>query len=160
MNKTPWTFGLLFAISIITIVGTTGCGQRASSQETENLKKEVEALKRDKDAEKANKEKSALADQQDALLKETQKIEEEKKRLAANKQNAAETANAVSMYINSPDGVLYLRSKPSETGDILATGKNDEWADVLQQGKTWSKVRFQGKIGYMGAKYLITPPKD
>lgn len=38
--------------------------------------------------------------------------------------------------------------------DILATGKNDEWVEVIKGGGTWSKIRVSGKIGYLRTKFL------
>jgi uncharacterized protein YgiM (DUF1202 family) len=58
------------------------------------------------------------------------------------------------MTINSPDGYLYLRSRPSMNSTILATGYNDEWVEILEEGANWSQVLFKGQVGYMGAKFL------
>lgn len=155
----------IMAVLLISI-GIMGCGGSATSQETENLKKELEALKKSEGDEKLAKEKQELANQQDALSKEKQKLESEKKKAEAKKKEVQPVKNGVvfapgeTVYIRISKGLLNLRSRPDETSSILASGGNSEEVEIIEYDKTWCKVRFKGKEGYMATTFLYAAPTN
>ncbi len=51
-------------------------------------------------------------------------------------------------------GNLNLRQEPSDSATILASYPSGKWVEILEQGKTWHKVRVDGTVGYMAAKYV------
>ena len=141
----------IVALFLIILVGMTfgivGCGQKAPVQKTDITREGTDPTK----------EKEELVNKRDALSKESQRLESEQKK-AEIKKNEKATIDSVEyerMFISSPDGTLNLRSGQSGASDILAVGKNGEWVEVIKEGKTWSKVRFNGKTGYMGTKFLM-----
>ena len=49
---------------------------------------------------------------------------------------------------------LHLRSGPSKRYEVLGTADNGTHVDILVKGRNWHKVRSNGVIGFMEAKYL------
>ncbi len=162
MSKKYWLLGLILIVSLGMTTGMTNCGQSGTNPETEKVKKELDDLKKQTADEKLVKEKEEIAKQKESLSKEKQQLATEKKKAEVKKKEAATIDNTEldRKFIYSPDGFLNLRSKPSESGEILATGNNNELVEILEQGKVWSKVRFKGKVGYMGAKFLANHRSD
>ncbi|MBK7393392.1 MAG: SH3 domain-containing protein [Chloracidobacterium sp.] len=157
MKNNTLTAGIVLTICLTMVLGLGGCGGNASALENEKLKKEIEDLKKgNANSEKAAAVKADPNAQQDALLKEKLRLEKELKVANAKKQPEGSLIGPEypAMKISSPDGFLNLRSGPSASSTILAEGNNDEWVEVIKAGGTWSKVRFNGKIGYMGTKFL------
>ncbi|MBQ2930248.1 MAG: SH3 domain-containing protein [Clostridia bacterium] len=49
---------------------------------------------------------------------------------------------------------LNLREEPEMDGTILTSARNGATVTVLQKGKEWSRVIFNGQEGFMSTKYL------
>ena len=59
--------------------------------------------------------------------------------------------------INPENATLNLRTECSETAAILMEMPKGETVELLMQGDTWCKVRYQEQEGYCMTKYLILP---
>lgn len=59
------------------------------------------------------------------------------------------------MYVRTYTGVkLRLREKATVFSDILGAYSPGTVVVVLDRGSAWTKVRVDGKVGYMGSQYL------
>ncbi len=54
---------------------------------------------------------------------------------------------------------LNVRKAPSTTGQILGTFASGQQIEVLKIDKDWAKVKYNGKTGYVNAKYITELPK-
>jgi cell division protein FtsB len=160
MSKKNWLIVLFLVVSLGATIGLTGCGQSGTSQETEDLKKELEDLKKQKEDEKLVEEKQDLAKQQEDLETEKQKLESEKKKAQAKKKGVQPVKNGEvyepgqTVYIRISKGSLNLRSRPDNSSSVLATGGNSDEVEMIEYDKTWCKVRFNGKVGFMATTFL------
>ena len=59
--------------------------------------------------------------------------------------------------VNNPSAAdrLILRSYASQTAKLLGKYYNGTTVEIIDSGKTWSKVRIDGKTGFMQSKYLL-----
>ena len=58
--------------------------------------------------------------------------------------------------VNTENGTLNLRSKPSKTAIVLARIPKGETVDVLEASNGWARVSYKGSKGYVAAEYLDT----
>lgn len=67
----------------------------------------------------------------------------------------SESASASTLYVRTNTGRgLNLRDEPSLEGNIITSFKTGTAVEVLTRGASWHKVRVNGQVGYMSAKYL------
>lgn len=57
-------------------------------------------------------------------------------------------------------GTLNLRKEPSQSSQVLAQYPTGTWMTVLEQDGDWSKVKVEGKEGYVMSKYLSSTSSD
>ncbi|RUQ25172.1 mannosyl-glycoprotein endo-beta-N-acetylglucosamidase [Peribacillus cavernae] len=57
-------------------------------------------------------------------------------------------------YINLSSGSLNMRSKPSTTASVLVKLAKGMQVTVYYESNGWSKIKANGKEGYVGSKYL------
>ncbi len=69
------------------------------------------------------------------------------------------TAMAENNYKVTSSSRLNVRKSPSSTGQILGTFESGQQIEVLNIDKGWAKVKFNGKTGYVSAKYITELPK-
>lgn len=50
---------------------------------------------------------------------------------------------------------INIRKSQSWQGEIIAVAKKDALLEVIEWGKDWSKVNYQGEIGYAPSSYLV-----
>lgn len=67
--------------------------------------------------------------------------------------NTAEGETLAKVKTNTGAG-LNMREAPSPTGKLITSVKNGETVQVMQKGKTWSRVLVNGQEGYMATQYL------
>jgi len=67
------------------------------------------------------------------------------------KQQSATTTKFVSVDATSS---LNVRSQASTTAKVVTTVKNNTKVEVYSESNGWSKVKVNGKTGYVAAKYL------
>ena len=61
------------------------------------------------------------------------------------------------MYVWTPSGTtLNLRAEPNAWSTILGSYRVGTAVTVLKRGSVWTKVRVNGKTGYMGSQYLVS----
>ena len=61
------------------------------------------------------------------------------------------------MYVWTPSGTtLNLREEPNSWSTILGSYRVGTKVTVLKRGSVWTKVRVNGKVGYMGSQYLVS----
>ncbi len=59
------------------------------------------------------------------------------------------------MYVRTYTGVkLRLRERPTVLSDTLASFRPGTAVSIIERGKSWTKVRVDGLVGYMGSQYL------
>lgn len=63
-------------------------------------------------------------------------------------------AGQASEYATVKGGGLNLRQTASLDAKVLGQYWTGTWVEILEAGKTWSKVKVNGKVGYMMSKYL------
>lgn len=51
-------------------------------------------------------------------------------------------------------GSLNLRQEASQTAAVLGQYPSGTWMTVIEEGTEWSKVKVDGKVGYVMSKYL------
>ena len=105
--------------------------------------------------EKLAKQKEDLAKQQDDLKKEQQKLANDKKNSAQPVKNGPVFVQGELVNINIKSSFLKLRSAASETSEVLAEGFNGDEVEIVSYDKTWCKVIFKGKEGFMATKFLV-----
>ncbi len=155
MKKMSLMITVIFVLMLAMIAGLTGCGgNTSSSQETDKLKKEIEDLKKKTEDEKLAKQKEDLTKQQEDLKKEQQK-------LATDKKNRAQPVKAGPVFVQGElvnisikSSFLKLRAAANETSEVLAEGFNGDEVEIVAYDKTWCKVLFKGKEGFMATKFL------
>ncbi len=151
---------LIFVVCLGAAFASTGCNQNSSSQETEKLKKELEDLKKKSEDEKLDKQKEELAKKEEDLKKEKEKLEGDKKKAEATKNTVQPVKNGVVfapgqiVIVKISNGYLRMRSRPSETSDVIASAGNDDEVEMVEYDRTWCKVRFLGKEGFMATRFL------
>lgn len=69
------------------------------------------------------------------------------------------SAMAENNYKVTSSSRLNVRKSPSTTGHILGTFESGQKIEVLNIDKGWAKVKFNGKTGYVSAKYITELPK-
>lgn len=69
------------------------------------------------------------------------------------------SAMAENNYKVTSSSRLNVRKSPSKTGHILGTFESGQKIEVLNIDKGWAKVKFNGKTGYVSAKYITELPK-
>ena len=69
------------------------------------------------------------------------------------------SAMAENNYKVTSSSRLNVRKSPSTTGQILGTFESGQQIEVLNIDKGWAKVKFNGKTGYVSAKYIAELPK-
>ena len=57
-------------------------------------------------------------------------------------------------YATVKGGGLNLRQTASLQAKVLGQYRTGTWIEILEAGKTWCKVKVDGKTGYMMTKYL------
>ena len=72
------------------------------------------------------------------------------------KPSAPSAPSIGSAVVNNPRStqVLFLRSKPSTSSEALGYYRNGKTVTLLEKLDGWYKVRVDGKVGYMMARYL------
>ena len=63
-------------------------------------------------------------------------------------------AGQASEYATVKGGGLNLRQTASLDAKVLGQYWTGTWVEILEAGETWSKVKVDGKVGYMMRKYL------
>ena len=63
-------------------------------------------------------------------------------------------AGQASEYATVKGGGLNLRQTASLDAKVLGQYWTGTWVEILEAGETWSKVKVDGKVGYMMSKYL------
>lgn len=63
-------------------------------------------------------------------------------------------AGQASEYATVKGGGLNLRQTASLDAKVLGQYWTGTWVEILEAGGTWSKVKVDGKVGYMMSKYL------
>ncbi len=63
-------------------------------------------------------------------------------------------------YATVQGGNLNLRQKASTNAKVLGQYPTGTWVTVLENGQTWTKVKVDGKTGYMKSKYLSPATKN
>ena len=63
-------------------------------------------------------------------------------------------ASQASEYATVKGGGLNLRQTASLDAKVLGQYWTGTWVEILEAGETWSKVKVDGKVGYMMSKYL------
>lgn len=69
------------------------------------------------------------------------------------------SAMAENNYKVTSSSRLNVRKSPSTTGQILGTFESGQQIEVLNIDKGWAKVKFNGRTGYVSAKYITELPK-
>lgn len=69
------------------------------------------------------------------------------------------SALAENNYKVTSSSRLNVRKSPSTAGQILGTFESGQQIEVLNIDKGWAKVKFNGKTGYVSAKYITELPK-
>ena len=67
--------------------------------------------------------------------------------------NTAAAEQTATVRTNSGIG-LNLREEPDMKGAIITSAKNGSEVTVLQKGNDWSRVRVDGREGFMSSRYL------
>ncbi len=67
---------------------------------------------------------------------------------------AAPIAGLAGEYATVKGGGLNLRQTASLSAKVLGQYGTGTWIEVTEKGDTWSKVKVDGKTGYMMSKYL------
>lgn len=67
--------------------------------------------------------------------------------------NSASGQSTAAVRTNSGIG-LNLREEPNEDGKIITSAPNKASVTVLQRGRDWCRVAYNGHEGFMSAKYL------
>ena len=61
------------------------------------------------------------------------------------------------MYVRTYTGVkLRLRARPTVLSAILGAYTPGTAVQVIDRGRSWTKVRVDGMVGYMGSQYLTS----
>lgn len=155
MRKNFLLITLTFVVSLCFAVGMTGCSGSSASQETEKLKKELDDMKKQAEDEKLAKQKDDLAKQQDDLKKEQKKLADDKKNSAQPVKAGPVFVQGELVNISIKSSFLKLRSAPNETSEVLAEGLNGDEVEIVSYDRTWCKVLFKGKEGYMATRFLV-----
>ncbi len=69
------------------------------------------------------------------------------------------SAMAENNYKVTSSSRLNVRKAPSTSGQILGTFESSQQIEVLDIDNGWAKVKFNGKTGYVSAKYITALPK-
>lgn len=69
------------------------------------------------------------------------------------------SAMAENNYKVTSSSRLNVRKAPSTSGQILGTFESGQQIEVINIDKGWAKVKFNGKTGYVSAKYITALPK-
>ncbi len=156
MRKMRWMIILIFVSILAMTLGLVGCGgSTSSSQETEKLKKEIEDLKKKTEDEKLAKQKEDLTKQQEDLKKEQKKLADDKKNSAQPVKAGPVFVQGELVNISIKSSFLKLRAAPNETSEVLAEGLNGDEVEIVFYDKTWCKVLFKGKEGFMATRFLV-----
>ena len=155
MRKIPWMLTVIFVLILAMTLGLTGCSGSSSSQETEKLKKELDDLKKQAEDEKLAKQKEDLTKQQADLKKEQQKLANDKKNSAQPVKAGPTFVQGEIVNISIKSSFLKLRTAANETSEVLAEGLDGDEVEIVTYDKTWCKVLFKGKEGYMATRFLV-----
>ena len=155
MRKMSWMIILIFALMLAMTLGLAGCGGSSSSQETEKLKKEIEDLKKQTEDEKLAKQKEDLTKQQEDLKKEQKKLADDKKNSAQPVKAGPVFVQGELVNISIKSSFLKLHAAANETSEVLAEAFNGDEVEIVFYDKTWCKVLFKGKEGFMATRLLV-----
>lgn len=74
-----------------------------------------------------------------------------------NNAAASGGGECISMFVSGTTTGLKLREQPNTTAAVLdGANEGEEVCNLGNAGPDWAKVRYKGKVGYMGRQFLTT----